>query len=260
PYLETYLHVGVIMATTSYSYHPRPNQIHMAIFTALVTALDDVFYDNHKNMGGFNERFVKGLAQNDPILDALTKIISDTFKYYGLIQSNMFVTSSLDFMTSLMLDLEMRKLTPMSRTKSRFAAYLRSISGIQIAYAMLAFPKDIDVRAYIQCLPQMTIYIGYMNDVLSFYKEELREEQDNFVTLLAKESGITKYETFQRIADDVAEADKIIMGGLAGDQIALECWKNFRRGYVRFHTSSSRYRLGELFEIPFEHRFEEKSG
>ncbi|KAF9254926.1 terpenoid synthase [Marasmius fiardii PR-910] len=232
----------------------------MAIFSALAAAVDDVFYDNHKHMEGFNERLVKGVAQNDPILDALAKTIFDTFKYYGHIQSNMFVTSTLDFMTSLMLDLEMRKVTPNFNPTAGFAAYLRSISGVQNAFAMLVFPKDIDVGVYIQYLPQMAIYINYMNDVLSFYKEELREEKENLVTLLAKESGIAKYEAFQRVADDVAEANKIIMDGLAGDQIALECWKNFRRGYIRFHTSSSRYRLDELFKIPFGRRFEKKSG
>ncbi|KAF9257260.1 terpenoid synthase, partial [Marasmius fiardii PR-910] len=260
PYLEIYFPSGVVMASTGYSYHPRPIQIHIAIFTALAVSLDDVFYSNHKVMEGFNERFVKGLVQNDPVLDALAKSMLETFKYYGHIQSNMLVTSVLDFMTSMMVDLEMRKVTPNLNQTAGFAAYLRNISGVQVAYAMFVFPKDIDVGVYIQYLPQIAIYINYMNDILSFYKEELKEDQENLVTLLAKESGITKNEALQRIADDVAEADKIIMNGLAGDQMALECWKNFRRGYVCFHTSLSRYRLDELLEIPFERRFEEKSG
>ncbi|KAF9259671.1 terpenoid synthase [Marasmius fiardii PR-910] len=247
----------IIIATTGYSYHLRPIQIHIAIFTALAVTLDDVFYNNHKVMEGFNEQFVKGLVQNNPILDALAKIVFDTFKYYGHIQSNMVVTSIFDFITSLMVDLEMCK--SLNQTAG-FAAYWQKISSVQVAYAMFVFPKDIDVGVYIQYLPQMAIYINCMNDILSFYKEELKEDQENLVTLLAKESGITKYKALQNIADDIAEADKIIMNGLAGNQMALECWKNFRRGYVHFHTSLSRYRLDELLEIPFERRFEEKSG
>ncbi|KAF9254922.1 terpenoid synthase, partial [Marasmius fiardii PR-910] len=248
PFLETYISVGVYTAITCCTHLPKANQIHVAIFTALVATMDDIFYDHHTEMEGFNERIVQGLTQNHPILDALVKNIQDTFKLYNRIQSSLFVTSNMDFVNSLMLDMEIRKVTNFNQSAG-FATYKRGISGVQVGYAMLIFPKDIDVGVYIQYLPQMSIYINYMNDVLSYYKEELKGEEENLVTLLAKESGITNYEAFQRVADDVAEADRIILEGLASNQRALNCWKSYRAGYVRFHISSPRYKLDELFEV-----------
>ncbi|KAG7086477.1 hypothetical protein E1B28_002428 [Marasmius oreades] len=248
-----YLFVGVTIAFTAYSHLPHSNRAHVAIFTTLVAALDD---NSHKRMESFNDRFVKGLPQDDPILDALAKSLSEAHEYYGQIQCNLIVTSTLDFITSLMMDMDMKSL---ARSPS-FAAYCRSISGIQVAYTMFMFPKDIEFTTYIHCLPHVSIYINYLNDVLSFYKEELRGEEENLASMLAKESMITKHEAIRRLADHVVEAERNISKGLAGNQSALDIWKSFKVGYVRFHTSCPRYKLEELFEVPLTSREIQKIG
>ncbi|KAG7087169.1 hypothetical protein E1B28_013149 [Marasmius oreades] len=238
-----YLYVGASIASTAYSHLPEDNRVHVAIYTTLVSALDD---NSHKRMEGFNHRFVKGLPQDDPILDALAKHLLDAHEYYGQIQCNLIVTSTLDFVTSLMMDIDMTNVA----CSPSFAAYCRSISGVQVAYTMFMFPKSIEFTSYIHCLPHISIYINYLNDVLSFYKEELRGEEENFASMLAKESLITKQEAIQRLADDVVEAERNISKGLAGNQSALDIWQSFKVGFVRFHTSCHRYKLQELFELP----------
>ncbi|KAL0562702.1 hypothetical protein V5O48_019379 [Marasmius crinis-equi] len=93
----------------------------------------------------------------------------------------------------------------------------------------------------------MTTYINGMNDVLSFYKEELNAEEDNFASMLAKGASITKYDAVQRLANDVADADGRILKAMEEHQAAMDSWKTFRSGYVSFHTSCPRYKLDEVF-------------
>ncbi|KAG7100075.1 hypothetical protein E1B28_001858 [Marasmius oreades] len=247
PYLEKYLSVGVEFTFTCYSHLPKHNQMFVVIYGVLTVVLDDVFCENNKQMEGFNERFARGLPQGDPILDALAQLLLDASEYYNRVQSNLIVTSTLDFVTSLIMDLEFRKIA--SFKAPGFATYWRlNMSSACVAYAMVIFSKDIDVALYMQCLPHLVVYMLGVNDVLSLYKEEVAGEEDNFPTMLVKESGVTKYEAIQHIVNDVAEADQHILKGLADNQPALDSWQSFKRGYVPFHFSCPRYKLDELFE------------
>ncbi|KAF9265366.1 terpenoid synthase [Marasmius fiardii PR-910] len=250
PWFGKYLNVGVVIAFTSYSHLPKCNRMHVAVYTAFATALDDIFAENYGHMEGFNERFVKGIPQDDPILDGLAQTLLDTSTYHGRVQSNLIISSTLDFVTSLRIDMDVAKMTTLS--SSSFADFCRKMSGISTAYGMFIFPREIELTAYVQCFPHMATYINCMNDVLSFYKEEVAGEEENFASMLAKESSVSKYEAIQRIADDVAAADKSILMGLANNQLALDSWQSFKRGYVRFHTSCTRYKLDELLDISFD--------
>ncbi|KAK1218635.1 hypothetical protein PQX77_018676 [Marasmius sp. AFHP31] len=165
-------------------------------------------------MGEFNERFIKGLPQNNPIVEVFAQIIQQTSKYYGRVQTALTITSTLDFMTSLPIELEIPRVKNVTEFSS-FATYCRTISGISVAYGMFIFPADIPLSTYMSCVPLMSTYINGMNDVLSFYKEELSMEEDNFASMFAKGSSITKYDTIQRLADDVADADERILRVLA---------------------------------------------
>ncbi|KAG7088715.1 hypothetical protein E1B28_012683 [Marasmius oreades] len=173
-------------------------------------------------MEGFNERLVMGVSQDDPILDVLAKTLLDTPKLFGRIQSNLIITATMDFITSLMMDMKIHKMA-VNLGLTPFATYGRNMSGISTSYAMFVFPTEVDVEAYIQYLPQIRVFIDCMDEVLSFYKEETAGEE-NFASMLAMESSITKYEAIQRLADDVAGADKGVLRGLAGDQLALDNW------------------------------------
>ncbi|KAG7100076.1 hypothetical protein E1B28_001859 [Marasmius oreades] len=246
PYMEKYLSVGVEFILACYSHLPKRNQVFVVIYTVLTLVLDDCFSQNNKQMEGFNERFAKGLPQGHPVLDALAQLLQDTSEYYNRVQANLIVTSTLDFVTSLIMDIEFREMT--SFKTPGFATYWRlNMTGIAVAFTMFIFPKDVDVASYMQCLPHLVVYMLGLNDVLSLYKEEVAGEEDNYPTMLAKESGATKYEAIQRIANDAAEADQHILKGLADNQPALDSWQSFKRGYVPFHVSCPRYKLDELF-------------
>ncbi|KAF9264390.1 terpenoid synthase [Marasmius fiardii PR-910] len=228
------------MAGTSYPHLPRSNRTHIAIYTA-------------------------GLSQEDPILDILAKNLVEASEYYGQLQSNLIATATLDCVTSVMMNMEVPKMAILN--PSGFTVYCRNTSGIPVAYGMFIFPKDIEPAEYIQWLPDISNYINYMkydplsmqsaphlnaqrHPFLSFYKEEVSGEMRNLATVLAQETLITRNEVIRRLTNDVVEAEANISTGLAGNQRAWDSWKSFRIGYVRFHTSSGRYKLDEMFELP----------
>ncbi|KAL0565739.1 hypothetical protein V5O48_016282 [Marasmius crinis-equi] len=246
PLFEKPLSVGVSSASTSYSHLPYRTQVYIAAYTGCATMLEDIFQTDPERMAGFNERFVEGLPQNHPILELFAKLLLATPKYYGRIQSNLIITSTLNFVTSLSIDLEIPRITEVSEFAS-FASYCRSMSGSSIAFATFIFTEDVPLATYVTCLTHMGTYINGMNDVLSFYKEELNAEEDNYASILAKGTSTTKYDVIQRLADDVAEADERILKALNGHQLAMDGWKSFRSGCVYFHTSCPRYKLNDIF-------------
>lgn len=81
---------------------------------------------------------------------------------------------------------------------------------------------------------------------MSFYKEEMRGEADNFISLLSASQGLDKMSVLATLAGDVAKSNDMIQATLRDDPDALQAWLNFMAGYVHFHTSNTRYKLDHL--------------
>ena len=90
-----------------------------------------------------------------------------------------------------------------------------------------------------------------VNDILSFYKEELAGETVNYVHLLRavrrKESGI---EVVRDLIEEVVGLSEEISALLVGE--AKEMWECWKVGYIAFHLCDSRYKLSELCLIEGE--------
>ena len=80
---------------------------------------------------------------------------------------------------------------------------------------------------------------------LSFYKEELAGEINNFVHDRARVTSKEVQEVLQDILDDVIAAvarARLILQGTK----EKETWERFLAGYVAFHFLSPRYKLAAL--------------
>jgi len=84
-----------------------------------------------------------------------------------------------------------------------------------------------------------------VNDILSFYKEELAGETVTYVHLLRavrhKESAL---EVVHDFIDEAVGLSEEIGSLLAGD--AKEAWEHWKTGYITFHLCDSRYMLVDL--------------
>ena len=97
----------------------------------------------------------------------------------------------------------------------------------------------------------LTFQPDIVNDILSFYKEELAGETVNYVHLLQavrrKESGL---EVVHDLIEEAVALSEEIDGILIGD--AKELWEYWKVGYITYHLCDSRYKLSELYLIEGE--------
>jgi len=130
---------------------------------------------------------------------------------------------------------------------SRYPYFLRSKTGVAQAYAFMIFPsaQHPDLTSYIQATPSVAYFIDIVNDILSFYKEELAHETENYVHLRALVT--TGKDPLGVVNDLVVEAISSADGiGATLTDDAKDAWIRFKIGYITFHVSQERYRLSDL--------------
>lgn len=110
PSVRTYLREGVTYTATTYGHLPhRPTQIWAALYTACIVFVDDTmtrFPLEVTNIYRFNERFVRGQAHGNGVLEALADLLHQVPELFQPIPSNLIVTATLDFVTACLLEHE----------------------------------------------------------------------------------------------------------------------------------------------------------
>lgn len=113
-----------------------------------------------------------------------------------------------------------------------------------------------DLRQFCQvCIISPSLNIPTLtacSDIFSFYKEELVQESVNCISNIARCTKRTKLEVLQHLADESVDAHKEVLAVLRDDVDALEAFKAFCRGYAYFHTSSTRYKVSDLWKMAGE--------
>ena len=78
----------------------------IALYTAFVTWIDDTYSQDDIGVDSFNERFVTRQKQANAGLEGFDRLLRETNLHYQSIQATVIVTSSLNFVTSTILDFE----------------------------------------------------------------------------------------------------------------------------------------------------------
>lgn len=141
------------------------------------------------------------------------------------------------------------------------------MTALAEGFAYFAFPPEIPLTDYVQAIPEVMLLINDMkcvpalkcigalfivvfSDVLSFYKEELAGETVNQISTLAAGNKESHLKAFESLSDIAVGHYRKIMKILEGYPQACEAFKHFGAGYIDFHVSSERYKLGEVFATP----------
>ena len=86
-----------------------------------------------------------------------------------------------------------------------------------------------------------------LSDVLSFYKEELAGERDNYVhdraLVTDKSISMVLTELVNELVESIERARSILKG-----EKEKEAWERLLAGYVAYHYTTPRYRLAELLD------------
>ena len=210
----------------------------------------------------FQQHYLTHQPQVDPFFDHFTAQFNKLWDYYHPIGANVAVSALVDFASACYLEI-MTEGMEISPAATHYPDYVRLKSGVADFYAFGIWPvaQFPDIKVYVQAVPAisrfasesgltlmqlcLTFRLDIVNDILSFYKEELAGETVNYVHLLQtvrqKESGL---EVVQDLIDEAVGLSEEIDALLAGG--AKEMWEHWRTGYITYHLRDGRYKLSEL--------------
>ncbi|KAG7444921.1 terpenoid synthase [Guyanagaster necrorhizus] len=228
-----------------------PSRVYMILYLASFFYLDDKFTPGYEsdgeNMAQELFRCVTGrTTPSDPIQKLYWFLVTEAPTFFpNSPASNIIITGSLNFITSAILDSRTQGMNIPASAK-RYTTFSRDMSGFNEVFGIFIFPSSVPITAYITALPDLMVFIGCANDVLSFYKEESAGEVMNQVSLLASCDNCPKIEAVQKLVDTTVQAHRNILDTLCPNKVALHAYLSFSDGYLRAHIGISRYRLEEL--------------
>ncbi|KAG7406974.1 Alpha-cuprenene synthase COP6 [Fusarium oxysporum f. sp. rapae] len=154
--------------------------------------------------------FMNGSAQMKsnrfPPLQCWADFMKLTFRYWDPLVPNFIVTASLNFLNSNALEAR-KEFHQIERTKAglSWAWFLREKDGVGEAYAWFTLPKALcpDISLFLEVIPDISIWIGLTNDVLSFYKEEKAGESHNYIHNRGWYENKGPQSVFEEIVDEI---------------------------------------------------------
>lgn len=246
--LLPYMDIGVAMSHI-YAYLPdRATRMWICLFTILLISIDDMMDkgDDLVNMYSFYERFANKQSQGDPVLNALDGLLRDVVCYYPSPVSNLIVTSTFDFISSILLDNETKDMQISTETPL-YPDYLRMLSGMPAAYSFFIFPPTVPLQEYIQCMPNLAIIVNHTNDILSCYKEEIEGDTMNYLSRMAVSRGLSKQAALHETIEKTVQAHHNILNYLRPHAEACDAYVKCFHGFaIKFHAALGRYKLEEI--------------
>nr|BDI63084.1 sesquiterpene synthase [Agaricus bisporus] len=244
-YLSKHLPVGILVSNAAYFYQSFELRLYIAYYTGLLLCVDDNFDIQSDGIARFMERYQRGECHPTDVLNNLADLLAETSTFFDPVATNLIMCATFSFMNAMVIE-NITAGTKIPSQAKRYPDYLRRFSGISKAYATFIFRPSVSAAQYIHALPELEDIINYVNDITSFYKEELAGEDENTVSLLAKLNNRSKLDQLRVLSDSVAESHRRTLAILKGRDDAEGDYLLFWSGYIPFHVSAKRYRLMEL--------------
>ncbi|KAG1780099.1 isoprenoid synthase domain-containing protein [Suillus placidus] len=239
---------GVSMFCAGYAHLPdRATRMWICLFTGVSTRIDDILDNglNSVHLHSFNENFVNCRPQGNPLLNAFDELMREAHHHYSPLVANMIITSSLDFISGIMLEHGTNNMQ-VSTDAPSYPDYCRVLGGVASAYSLFIFPSTIPYRQFIQSMPDVMFIVNTVNDILSYYKEEMEGETTNYVSLVAASGKLTKRDALHGIIEKTMQAHHNIIGCLKPCPEAYDAYLSFFYGYINYHAALKRYKLEEI--------------
>lgn len=245
--LERTLHLAASLIELGYHDRSFPEKQNMALFNWYLIYVDDMAHKDPSSFSVFEQRFLRGQPQLNPVLDALIDVLLRMWDLYDPLCANSIIASTFEYFTSTCIEPDIERL-PLIRGTQRFSWFVRERTGVATAFALMMFTKStqIDMMEYIQAMPDMNFWICLTNDVLSFHKEELAGETANYVHNRACLENKAPLEVLAEMAEELRVSRNTIHIALSKSPRALQAWKVWEHGYVAWHMAQDRYKLRDL--------------
>ncbi|OCH85971.1 terpenoid synthase [Obba rivulosa] len=245
-----YVPTAIALTITAYAHIESTDlKVLLALFIVLATTLDEPEILDALPSHEFHARFCTGAAQKDKnMLGELARIIIEMYKHYPRYAAASITTATLQFVNVSMLENAFQDVS-LHPEALAFVEYRRARSSLGECYAHFVWDKSRfpDANSYVQAIPDAITFIGALNDILSFYKEELAGEVGNYISDRALVSGKPSLETLREVIDEAVAARERIHD-ILGEGDIRDTWDAFVTGAIAFHVIDPRYRLQEILE------------
>ncbi|KAJ3537796.1 hypothetical protein NM688_g6623 [Phlebia brevispora] len=245
--LEQYILFSAQMAKTVYGYLKTDVQLQIALYTFLAFRIDDLVLDNGA-AEEFATRLCAGKPQLDPLLDCLAEVLEHMVDCYLPYAAQAIIVSTIQALNFTAFDKDTESMV-LHGSAISFPQYRRMANGAGEAYAFFAWDKFTfpDVRSFVQAVPDVSRWFCYVNDVFSFYKEELAGERNNYVHDLSTVTGKDISTVLFDVVEDVASTTQRARAVLKGH--ALDAMEKFMQGYTYFFFIAPRYKVNHYLDV-----------
>ncbi|KAJ7091725.1 isoprenoid synthase domain-containing protein [Mycena crocata] len=211
---------------------------------------DDMVPQSH--LEGFLRGIMVGGGQPE-VTGPLSKfqfILTDLYEHWDPIAASLMITSAMEFINKTALEgreeVARIQVHPSAASWPRF---LRAKTGMAPGFSCAAFPRSShpDLSTYVQALPDIDEYLAFVNDILSFYKEDLAGETMNYVSVRARVTRRHPKRVLVEMVEEVGVLHRRIAAVLADHPKALSAWLTLQHGFLAWHLGLDRYKLAADF-------------
>ncbi|GJE96496.1 hypothetical protein PsYK624_126930 [Phanerochaete sordida] len=245
--LERYMVTGIMMSTMTFGHTALETQVMIALNTTCVTCIDDDELDVGA-LAEFAARLQAGQPQLHPLLDRYAELLRRMPECFCPYSATAILADSINFVNSTLFEgeLESMRLRPAA---GKYPTYKRARNGLGDVYAAFIWDKFSfpDVSTFIQAFPDTITVTFFINEVLSFYKEELSGDTKNFVHDCARIASRDTHSFVRELLDGIVAAVDAARGILDGEK-EREAWERWLTGFVSWHILTPRYRIASLVE------------
>ncbi|KAH8895596.1 terpenoid synthase [Thozetella sp. PMI_491] len=236
------------------SSHPLEYQVIVAQLTIFFFHAEDILEHKPNVLRNLQLNVATGQPCGDPVLDWYSRELTPRlWEYFDPLVANMIVIACYDFINGIGIE-TLTKSSDVHPQAPGFPDWLRFKTGLSPMYSLLALARASDpqqptggLEKYVQTIPDVIVFTNIVNDVISFYKELLAGEKGNYLDMRAQRDQIDVLTALRDLADEGIQVRERILAALADTPEYRDNFDAYARGITHFHTSSPRYRLGELF-------------
>lgn len=151
--VDAHIITGVHVAVTSYGHTPFDVQVHIALYTTVLTLVDD-FAIELVALEEFMSRLHTGTPQRHPLLQHLVDILAAMDKFFPPFPSKAIITSTISYINQNTIDKQVVNM-PLNQAAVPYIEYKRICNGAAEAYGYFVWDKFAfpDVTSYIQAIP-----------------------------------------------------------------------------------------------------------
>ncbi|KAH9846346.1 terpenoid synthase [Lenzites betulinus] len=238
---------GCIYVETAYGHTPRAHRHYIALYIVCMLYADDLGEQDSAAVVAFTRRFVGGERQPNAVFECLAGLLRRAYTLWPQFGADSIITGTLNALAANHIESSTRGMA-VRPLATRYPTYLRLLAGIATPFTHFVFPNTWreTPESYVQILPEIDHWTLGVNDILSFYKEELAGETNNYIHLRADAEQTSVDDVLRRLVDEVADTALRVNKITEDDPELAAIWTRYTQCYIEFHLKTPRYRLTEL--------------